>query len=44
MKKMLKRHVSEFAELDGGGRYFEKKYILRGCKLNRSFYKGENRK
>jgi len=37
------RHVCEFAELDGGGGYSGKK-TLRGCKSNRNFYRGENRK
>jgi len=34
------RHVSEFAELDGGGWYFGI-FFLRGCKSNRKFYRGK---
>jgi len=38
------RHVSKFAELDGGGVFSGKKKVLQGCKSNRKFYRGENRK
>jgi len=34
------RHISESAELDGGGGFSGKKKILRGRKPNRKFYKG----
>jgi len=33
-----------FGELDGGGVFFGKKKVLQGCKSNRKFYSGENRK
>jgi len=42
-KKPNQCHVSEFAELNGGGGILEKK-TLRGCKSNRKFYRGENEK
>jgi len=37
------RHVSKFAELDGGGGIVDF-FFLRGCKSNRNFYKGKNQK
>ena len=43
IKKMSnQRHVLDSAELDWGGGILEKK--LRGCKSNRKFHRGENRK
>jgi len=43
-KKPSHRHIGGFVELDGGEGYSGKKYILQGCKSNRKFYRGENRK
>jgi len=42
-KKASQRYLSEFAELDGGGGYFGF-FFLRGCKSNRKFHRGKNRK
>jgi len=40
-KTPSQRHIDEFGGLDGG--IPENKY-LQGCKSNRKFYRGENRK
>jgi len=39
-KKPSQRHISKFAELDGGRGFSGRKKNLRGWKPNRKFYKG----
>jgi len=44
-KKPSQHHICAFGELDGGGVFSGgKKKVLQGCKSNRKFYRGENRK
>ena len=44
IKKMPNQHhILDYAELDGGGGFFDF-FFLRGRNPNRKFYKGENRK
>jgi len=42
--QLKKCQINVFAELDWGGGYFGRNFFLRGCKSNRKFYWGENRK
>ena len=37
-------YVSKYAQSYGGGVFSGRKKVLQGCKSNRKFYKGENRK
>jgi len=43
IKMSIERHISESAELDGGGGVSEF-FFFRGRKPNRKIYRGENRK